>query len=163
LLPAKPLFDRPRGLNDIIVWPIVERLLLAVWELVGSLELSMPTIPVAFEDKTGMRFSLGGDAMVKFPLLVGRVAVAQAEMALVRSIPTLCSTGSFGHNLVITDLEKLQIVIVIGVKVTFQTPLPVGNRNHCVGCLALVNHSHFSLDGRLCTASMPVELCTAVL
>jgi len=140
----------------------VERLLLVAWEFVGSLELSMPTIPVAFEDKTCMRFSLGGDAMVKFPLLVGRVAVVQAETALVRSIPTLCSTGSFGHNLVSLGLEKLAIIELSFVKVTLQTPLPVGNRNHFVGCLALTKGSHFSLDGRLHTTSMPVELCTAV-
>jgi len=127
------------------------------------LELSMPTIPVASEGKKGMCFCLWGDAIVNFCLLVGRVAVVQAEIAPVRSVPVLCSTGSFGHNLVVMVLKKLHIVIVIDVKVTFQTLLPLGNQNHTVGCSSLMNGSHFSLDGRLHTASMPVELCTAML
>ena len=149
-------------MNDLFGRPNVEALLLAAWALVGSLALSTPTIPVAFEGKKGMCFSLGGDAIVKFPLLVGWVAVVQAEIAPVRSVPMLCSTGSFGQNLVATGLEKLAIVFVSGVKVTFQTLLPLGNPNHFVGCSRLVNGSHFLLDGRLCTASMPVELCTTL-
>jgi len=107
LLPVKPQFDVVRGLNDIWGRPIVEGLLLVVGVLVGSLVLSLPTIPVAFEGKKGISFSLGGDVIIKWPLLVGWVAIVQAEIAPVRSILTLCGTGSFGQNLVATGLIKL--------------------------------------------------------
>jgi len=64
--------------------------------------------------------------------------------------------------LVATARKKLHIVIVIDVKVTFQTGLPMVNQNHSVGSRSLKNGSHFSLDGRLHTALMHVELCTTV-
>jgi len=105
----------------------MEALLLAAGVLVGSLELRIPTIPVASEGKKGIGFCLRGDAIVNFCLLVGWAAVVQAEIAPVRSVPVLCSAGSFGHNLVVKGLKKLHIVIVIDVKVTFQTLLPLGN------------------------------------
>jgi len=106
LLPLKPLFDFVRGLSDFMGRPNVEAFPLVVGARVGSLELSMPTTPVAIDDKKGMCFCFGGDATVNFLLLVGRMAVVQAEMAPVRSVPALCSTGSFGHNLVATGLKK---------------------------------------------------------
>jgi len=112
---VKLLFDGVRGLNDFVGRPSVDALLLAVGALVGSKELCMPTIPFTSDGKKGMCVCFGGDATVNFLLFVGRVATVKAEIAPVSSVQVLCGTGSFGHNLVVTGLEKLHIVCAMPV------------------------------------------------
>jgi len=119
-------------------------------------------IQVAHDGKHGICFCFGSDATVNFLLFVGRVAVVQAEIAPVRSVPVLCNAGSFGHNLVVIGLKKLPIVIVFDVKVPFQTGLQTFDGNHSVVCSSLEKDYNLSLDSRLYTASMPVKLCTAM-
>jgi len=61
---------------------------------------------VAPDGKQCICFCFGGDVIVNWILFVGRVAIVQAEIAPVRSVPALCTTGSVGHNLVVTGVKK---------------------------------------------------------
>ena len=114
---------------------------LAEGALVGSQKLHLPASPVAPDDKQCTCFCFRCVAMVNWILFVGRVTIAQTEMAPVRSVPALCRTGSFGHNLVATGLKKHRILIVIHVKVLFQTGLQSSISVTECGVLALKNHS----------------------
>jgi len=114
---------------------------LAEGALVGSQKLHLPASPVAPDDKQCTCFCFRCVAMVNWILFVGRVTIAQTEMAPVRSVPALCRTGSFGHNLVATGLKKHRILIVIHVKVLFQTGLQRSISVTECGVLALKNHS----------------------